>query len=179
MTEPALAHTGPGPGFGFSSGFQHPLGGIDHLLAMFAVGLLAVQLGGRSIWLVPGAFVAAMTLGALIGFTGVQIPLSEFAIVASMVAIALPVALAIGMPPLVAMIYVGFFALFHGHVHGVEIPAATDPAAYLLGFTVATAAVHGCGVAFGLFASRPWGSVLLTRLTAAGIAAVGLVLIVS
>ena len=146
---PALAHTGAGTAFSVQSGFLHPLGGLDHLLAMFAVGLLAAQLGGRAIWLVPGAFVVVMMAGALAGFAGIEIRGVEFGITISIVAIALPVAFALGMPAAFAMAYVGFFALFHGYAHGAELPVDADGAPYIAGFVLATALVHAAGIAFG------------------------------
>jgi urease accessory protein len=152
--DPAFAHTGVGTVFSFSSGFQHPLGGLDHLLAMFAVGLLAAQLGRRALWLVPGAFVGMMIGGALIGLAGFEIPGVELGIAVSIVAIALPVAFALGMPAGLAMIYVGFFALFHGYAHGAELPVDADAAPYVAGFAFATAIIHAAGIAAGLGIDR-------------------------
>lgn len=151
---PAFAHTGAGTAFSFQSGFLHPLGGLDHLLAMFAVGLLAAQLGNRAIWLVPGAFVVMMIAGALIGFTGIEIPGAELGIVVSIIAIALPVALALGMPAALAMAYVGFFALFHGYAHGAELPAGAGAVPYIAGFAAATALIHAAGIAAGVSCGR-------------------------
>lgn len=151
---PAGAHTGLGTAFSFQSGFLHPLGGLDHLLAMFAVGLLAAQLGGRVIWLVPGAFVVMMMAGALTGLAGIEIPGVEFGIVISIVVIALPVAFALGMPAALAMAYVGFFAVFHGYAHGAELPAEAGAAPYIAGFALATALIHGAGVGVGLACGR-------------------------
>ena len=154
MTAPASAHTGAAVVFSFSSGFFHPLGGFDHLLAMFAVGLLAVQLGGRAIGLVPGAFLAMTVVGALIGLTGFELSGVEFGITVSTVAIALPVALALGMPAALAMACVGFFALFHGFAHGAELPVDAYAAPYVAGFVLATAIIHGAGVATGMAIGR-------------------------
>lgn len=151
---PAHAHTGVGTAFSFSSGFLHPVSGLDHLLAMFAVGLLAVQAGGRAVWLVPGAFVVTMIAGALLGLSGAEIPGVELGIVLSVIAIALPVALAFGMPVPAAIAYVGFFALFHGFAHGAELPAAADAAPYVAGFALATALIHAAGIAVGLGCAR-------------------------
>jgi urease accessory protein len=136
--------------FGFSSGFQHPLGGLDHLLAMFAVGLLAAQLGGLALWLVPSAFVAMTIAGALISLIGLEVPGIELAIVISIAAIALPVAFAVGMPSWLAMLFVGFFALFHGYAHGAELPAGAGAAPYVAGFALATAIIHAAGASAGL-----------------------------
>jgi urease accessory protein len=151
---PAHAHTGLHAAFSITSGLSHPLGGLDHLLAMFAVGLLAAQLGGRAIALVPGAFVAMMLAGALAGLGGMEIPGIELGIAVSVTAIALPVASALGMPALLAMALVGFFALFHGFAHGAELPDGGAAAPYMLGFAVSTALIHGAGIAFGLALER-------------------------
>jgi urease accessory protein len=151
---PAYAHTGVGSVFSFSSGFEHPLGGLDHLLAMFAVGLLAAQLGGRAIWQVPGAFVAMMIAGALAGLWGFDLPGIELGIVVSVVAISLPVAFALGLPAPLATTYVGFFALFHGFAHGTELPLGAEAAPYVVGFALATAIIHAGGIAAGLGIGR-------------------------
>lgn len=150
LAGPAYAHTGTHAGFSFTSGFLHPLGGLDHILAMFAVGLFAAQLGGRAIWLVPSAFVTMMIAGALVGFSGVEVPGVEYGILISIVAIALPVAFAFGMPAPVAMAYVGFFALFHGYAHGAELPTEAEALPYIAGFAIATAIIHAAGVGAGL-----------------------------
>jgi urease accessory protein len=151
---PASAHSGAGTVFSFQSGFLHPLGGPDHLLAMFAVGLLAAQLGGRALWLVPGAFVTMMIAGALAGVSGVEIPGIEFAIAVSIAAIALPVAFALGMPAALAMAYVGFFAIFHGYAHGAELPFAAEATPFIAGFALATALIHASGLGAGLLCGQ-------------------------
>jgi urease accessory protein len=177
---PASAHTGAGTVFSFHSGLLHPLGGLDHLLAMFAVGLLAAQLGGRAIWLVPGAFVTMMVAGAFVGFAGIEIPGVELGIVLSIVAIALPVALALGMPAGLAMAYVGFFALFHGYAHGTELPAEAGAMPYIAGFVIATALIHAAGIAAGIALGR--GRALhgySLRLAGAAVAIAGMVVAVA
>jgi urease accessory protein len=171
-----LAHTGVGMVFGFADGFGHPLGGLDHLLAMFAVGLLAAQLGGRALWLVPGAFVIMMIAGSLAGIAGVPLPGVEAAIALSIVAIALPVAFAFGMPVALAIALVGAFAIFHGHAHGAEIPQDARVASYVCGFAIATALIHGAGVLSGLGFARLARSDLLLRASGASIATAGIVL---
>ena len=176
--EPSSAHTGAGTAFSFQSGFLHPLGGLDHLLAMFAVGLLAAQLGGRALWRVPGAFSAMMVSGALAGLAGIEIPGVELGIVISIVAIALPVAFALGMPAVMAMAYVGFFAIFHGYAHGAELPAGADAAPFIAGFTLATILIHGAGVGVGLacgrLAARPGGYALRIAGGVVAIAGIGI-----
>jgi urease accessory protein len=171
---PAYAHTGADTVFSLSSGFLHPLGGLDHLLAMFAVGLLAAQLGGRALWLVPGAFVALMILGAGLGHTQTALPGVEYAISFSLVAIAVPVAFALSMPAGVAMTLVGIFAIFHGHAHGSELPSDGELLAYIAGFATATALIHACGIGFAL-ATRG----LPARIAAAAVGAIGVVFLVA
>ena len=169
----ASAHTGVGHVFSFSSGFLHPLGGLDHLLAMFAVGLLAAQLGGRAVWLVPGSFVSVMVLAALAGLAGLPLPGTEYGILLSVIVIALPVALALGMPTGLAMALVGVFAVFHGHAHGAEIPADARTASYVAGFALATALIHAAGVFFGLLLGRVAAGTPVLRLAGAAIVLAG------
>jgi urease accessory protein len=154
MPETALAHTGNGLVHGFGAGFAHPIGGVDHLLAMFAVGLLAAQLGGRALWRVPASFVLTMIGGSIAGFSGFELPGTEFAIGISVVAIAMPVALALGMPVPFAMALVALFAFFHGYAHGAELPAGAGALPYIAGFALATAIIHGVGIGVGLLAGR-------------------------
>jgi urease accessory protein len=173
----ALAHTGAAVAFGFADGFWHPLGGLDHLLAMFAVGLLAARLGGRALWLVPGAFVVMMVVGALAGVAGLWLPGVEYAIGLSVIAIALPVAFALGMPVALAMALVGVFAIFHGHAHGAEIPQDAAVTSYVLGFAVSTALIHGAGVFSGRGFARLAKRELLLCASGASIAVVGVALV--
>lgn len=155
MPRSAFAHADHEAAFGFSSGFLHPFGGLDHVLAMVAVGLLAAQLGGRALWLVPGTFVTVMVLAAAAGVAGLPLPGTEYGILLSIVAISLPVALALGMPVTLAMALVGVFAIFHGHAHGAELPAGTERAApYVAGFALATALIHAAGLSLGLALGR-------------------------
>jgi urease accessory protein len=172
----ARAHTGHDVAFGFASGFLHPLGGLDHLLAMAAVGLLAAQIGGRALWLVPGTFVSIMLLGALVGLAGVALPATEHAILFSIFAISLPVALALRLPTTFAMPLVALFAVFHGHAHAIEMPVAAFATSYMAGFALATALIHAGGLALGLLllARQPMRPVL--RLAGGAIALAGCVL---
>jgi urease accessory protein len=119
---PAFAHTGVGDTAGFVHGFIHPIGGLDHVLAMVAVGLFAALLGGRALWLVPFSFVSMMAVGGALGMGGVALPFAEFGIGLSVVAFGVAVAFRLHMPIAVAMALVGFFAVFHGHAHGAEMP---------------------------------------------------------
>src|SRR5262245_22655719 len=118
----ASAHVGFGDTNGFVQGFMHPISGIDHLLAMVAVGLFAARLGGNAKWVVPLTFVLVMTLTGVLGMTGVSIPFVEIGIALSVIVLGLAVASQSGLPLTVAVALVGFFAIFHGHAHGAEMP---------------------------------------------------------
>lgn len=173
LADPAFAHPDAGAAFSFSAGFGHPLGGLDHLLAMFVVGLLAAQLGGAATWWVPAAFVTTMVGGALLGFVGISAPGVELAIAASIVAIALPVVLVLDLPPIFAMAFVGWFAVFHGQAHAAELPAGAESVPYLAGFALATAAVLMTGVGAGLLCERT-GALRTLRVTGGAVALAGL-----
>jgi urease accessory protein len=147
-TTPAFAHLNPAEHGSFGAGFSHPISGADHVLAMVAVGLWAVLLGARAMWMVPAAFVGTMIVGFLLAITGVPLPFAEPAILASVVAIGLFAAVALKVPTPWAMVLVGFFALFHGYAHGGEMGAATA-GSYLLGFALATTLLHVAGLAVG------------------------------
>lgn len=146
----ALAHAGHLEAASFSAGFLHPLGGLDHLLAMVAVGLFAAMLGGAAIWLVPGAFLAMMAAGAALGIAGFGLPMVELGIALSLVLLGMAIALRLNLATLAAMAIVGFFALFHGLAHGAEMPAAGTPLIFGAGFLLATALLHGAGLLLGL-----------------------------
>jgi urease accessory protein len=150
----ALAHSGVGHVHGFAQGFLHPLGGVDHVLAMVTVGVFAWQLSGRALWLVPATFVLAMAAGGALGIAGVELPLVEFGIAASVVVLGAIVALKVRTPLAVAMGVVGAFAVFHGHAHGTEMPPDALGAAYAAGFLLATALLHAGGIALGFGIGR-------------------------
>lgn len=170
----AEAHTFGADGAGLAQGFAHPLGGLDHLLAMIAVGLWATQLGGRALWAVPTAFVSMMAAGAVVGWGGIPVPGVEPAIALSLLVLGLVVTTATRLPVALGMALVGVFALFHGHAHGSELPAAASALAYGGGFIAATALLHGVGLALGLAARTRF--TLALRLGGAGVAAAGIVL---
>jgi urease accessory protein len=175
---PALgqAHPGiPGHAHGFSGGLVHPLSGLDHILAMIAVGLWAAQRGGRAIWAIPLAFVSVMALGGLLGMTGGLFPFAEVGIVASVLILGLLIAARIRLPLSESVLIVGLFALFHGYAHGMEMPAMVTGLDFGIGFLLATAALHLCGVSLGLVAKQQ-GSMQMVRYLGVGIAVSGLYL---
>ncbi|MFG1230125.1 HupE/UreJ family protein [Xanthobacter wiegelii] len=150
----AFAHTGAGAVHGFSHGFAHPLGGLDHLLAMVTVGIFAWQLGGRAVWAVPATFVGLMAVGGALGVSGIDVPFVELGIALSVTVLGGVVAFGLKAPLAAAMAMVGFFAIFHGHAHGAEMPANASGLAYGLGFMVATAGLHLAGIGLGMAIGR-------------------------
>jgi urease accessory protein len=150
----ALAHPGHADQSGFVHGFLHPIAGLDHILAMVTVGILAYQIGGRALWLVPSAFLAVMAAGGLLGAAGMSFYFVEPGIAASVVVLGIIVALALKPPVAVAMAVVALFAVFHGYAHGVEAPLDGSTAAYGAGFLLATALLHAAGVAPGMLVGR-------------------------
>ena len=164
----AFAHTGHGDTAGLLHGFMHPIGGLDHVLAMVAVGIFAVVLGGRALWLVPASFVAMMVVGFALGVNGVALPWVEIGIAVSSIVIGFAAALGRPMPTAAAMALVGIFAVFHGHAHGVEMPAGSLGLEYALGFVLATAALHLAGIGAAIGVSRLVGTYGKTVAQAAG-----------
>jgi urease accessory protein len=145
----ALAHTGVGDASGFTHGFMHPLGGLDHQLAMILVGIFAYQLGGRALWLVPLSFVAVMAIGGALGIAGIPVPFIEAGIALSIIVLGAIVAFGIKPPVALAMGIVALFAIFHGHAHGSEMPMDASGVEYGLGFMLATGLLHLAGIGIG------------------------------
>jgi len=177
VATPALAHPGHETGGfmtgGLAHGFLHPLGGLDHVLAMVAVGLIAARIGGRAILLVPAAFLGMMALGGAAGAMGWVLPHVETAIALSVLVLGLVLALGVVPPVAGAMALVGAFAVFHGFAHGAEMPGAASGLAYGLGFLAATALLHAAGLGLGLAARRVQTRPAL-RVAGAALAAAGL-----
>jgi urease accessory protein len=142
----AHAHVIPGDVRGFGNGFAHPLHGLDHILAMVAVGFWAAQLGGRARWLVPASFVGVMALGGALAVSGLRVPFTEEGILLSVLVLGILVAMAARFPLAVSMAIVGLFAFFHGHSHGAEMPANAVGCAYGAGFVLATVGLQACGI---------------------------------
>ena len=166
----AFAHVGAGTTASFAAGFAHPFSGLDHVAVMVAVGLWAAIKGGRAIWLWPMAFVSVMLVGGAVATTGIQLPLVEPTILASVVALGLLVAMAVDLPLPVGAAIIGAFALFHGLDHGREITETISGAQYMAGFAAATASLHLIGVALAIVFARMEAPGLIR---AAGAACVG------
>lgn len=150
----AYAHTGVDHAGGLAHGFMHPIAGLDHVLAMVAVGMFASILGGRALWLVPTSFVMMMGVGGILGMEGVNIPFVEIGIAASVIVLGLAVALRWNPSTAAAMGIVSLFAIFHGHAHGAEIPVDATGLQYSAGFMAATAVLHIVGIGLGLAIGR-------------------------
>lgn len=174
----AYAHTGIGETAGIVHGFSHPISGLDHILAMIMVGILAFQLGGRAVWAVPTTFVLVMALGGALGIAGINVPLVEIGIALSVIVLGTIVALNIRASTAVAMGIVGLFAIFHGHAHGAEMPENAGGAAYAAGFMIATALLHMAGLGLGFliarFGERQGAFVIRTAGSLAAVAGVGI-----
>ncbi len=171
MATAALAHADGAAG-GFASGFSHPIGGWDHVVAMVAVGLWGAFLGAPALWLLPVVFPLVMAFGGALGVLGVPLPMVETGIALSGVVLGLLIAFAVRAPLWAAAAIVGVFAVFHGHAHGTELPDAANPLAYGVGFVVATGLLHLGGIGLGVLAGSVTGRVAL-RTIGAGIAAAG------
>ena len=160
-------------GVGFVVGLLHPILGFDHFLAMVSVGIVSYQIGGKAIWYVPGTFVGMMVVGGILGFYDIAVPLVESGIALSVIVLGLSIAASGSLPVGLALAFVSFFAIFHGHAHGQEMPDLANPYLYALGFVLGTAAIHLLGVAIGAIAGKfPDGPSFL-RYVGAGIAGIG------
>jgi urease accessory protein len=155
----ANAHTETGAVGGLISGFLHPLIGLDHVVAMVAVGLWGVFLGAPAVWLLPVIFPVIMALGGALGVLSVPLPGVETGVALSGVSLGLMVALAATPPLRIAGAIVGLFAIFHGHAHGKKLPEAANALTYAAGFVIATGLLYQSGIALGLLARWPWGKV--------------------
>ncbi|MBI3897189.1 MAG: HupE/UreJ family protein [Gammaproteobacteria bacterium] len=160
----------------FDAGFGHPFVGLDHMLAMVAVGLWAAQLRGRAMWIVPAAFVGVMMLGGVLALAGVSIPFVEQGILASVVVFGILIAAATRLPIAVSAALVGVFAVLHGHAHVTEMPLAMDAMEYGVGFALATTLLHVSGMSFGLVLNKWRVQEQLFRAVGVAIAATGLYL---
>jgi urease accessory protein len=163
--EPLVAHEQQGQARGFLTGLVHPLAGLDHVLAMIAVGLWGAQLGAPAIWRLPVTFPMVMAGGGLLALIRIPLPGVEIGIALSALILGLMVAREAKPSLGIAAVIVGVFAVFHGHAHGAELPAGQSGLAYSIGFVVATGCLHATGIAIGLVHKWPLGR---TALRAAG-----------
>jgi urease accessory protein len=161
----AGAHPETNPAGGFIAGIEHPITGLDHIVAMVAVGLWGAYLGAPAIWLLPVIFPLVMAVGGAVGvLVGVPCSQVEALIALSGIVLGLMVATAARPPLWVAGVLVGFFAVFHGYSHGVELPHTANPLTYAAGFVISTGCLHLTGISLGLLTRWPWGRVLVRAL---------------
>jgi urease accessory protein len=178
LSASAFAHTTTGAAQGFVTGFLHPLSGLDHVLAMIAVGIWGAQLKRPAIWVLPVAFPLVMSIGGVLGVRGVPLPGIEIGVAASALVLGIMIAFEVRPPLWVAGGIVSAFAIFHGHAHGNELPKAASPLTYALGFVIATGLLHVCGILIGLVELWPAGAKFL-RAAGSLIAATGVILLAS
>ncbi len=150
----ANAHTGVGDPTGFWHGFAHPISGLDHILAMVAVGLWAAQIGGKALWMMPAAFIIAMASSSVLGHFGLPLPGIEQGILASDFILGLLLLFATRLPLAFSAGIVAILAIFHGYAHGAEMPETASGLTYGIGFIISTAALHLAGIGMGLGIDR-------------------------
>jgi len=157
----AAAHTGTGLAGGLVPGFEHPLTGFDHVLAMVAVGLWGAFLGPPLLQVLPIVFPGMMVGGAVLAMLGVPMPPVEIGIAISVLVLGACSAMRFESPVWLATVIVACFGIFHGYAHGKELPSAADPVGYSTGFVLATGLLHVTGIGLGLFSNRPGGAALI------------------
>lgn len=164
ISSTAFAHEGSGMASGFVSGLTHPLFGLDHVVAMVAVGLWGAFLGRPALYLLPIIFPVVMAFGGALGVLGFPLPGVEIGIAGSAIVLGLLVALAARPPIWIASCLVGAFAIFHGYAHGAELPHAANAITYSIGFVLSTGMLHLVGIAFGMLVKMPSGRVAVRGL---------------
>jgi urease accessory protein len=169
----ADAHIVAGEAAGFLSGLAHPVSGLDHVIAMVAVGLWGASLGLPALWLLPVAFPVVMAFGGFLGLIGVPLPATELGIALSGVVLGAAVLTGARPPLWAALAVVAVFALFRGHAHGTELPPGQDGLLYSLGFVIATGSLHALGIGIGVLHRWNWGR-RLVRLAGGGVLGGGL-----
>ncbi|MFC1600081.1 HupE/UreJ family protein [Patescibacteria group bacterium] len=173
----ALAHNIGGSGA--LSGLTHPLFGLDHLLAMVAVGVISTVLGGKAVFKVPATFIGFMLIGGIIGMMGISLFGVEIAIALSVLLLGSAIALNKKIPNIWAMMFVAIFAIFHGHAHGAEMPLISNAALYAIGFISSTTILHITGVLIGHFAQKTQFTKGLLRFAGAGVGFMGFLFLFS
>jgi len=170
----ALAHTRGGEALGFASGLRHPISGLDHVVAMIAVGLWGAQLGEPAVWLLTVTFPMVMAFGGMLGLVGIALPGIEVGIAASAIVLGFAVFREARPSLWVAAVVVGVFAIFHGNAHGTELPPGANAILYSIGFVIATGLLHATGIGLGVAHRWPAGRAAL-RAVGAGVALAGVV----
>lgn len=147
----AFAHVGRGDiSGGFLAGLEHPVFGLDHVVAMVAVGIWGAQLRAPAIWVLPVTFPLVMSFGGILGGFSVPIPGIEVGIALSAIVLGAMVAFAARPPLWIAGVIVGVFAIFHGYAHGAELPESANAISFAMGFVIATGSLHALGILIGV-----------------------------
>jgi urease accessory protein len=162
---------------GFGAGLLHPLFGVDHLLAMLTVGVLAARTGHRGVWILPLAFLGSMTVGGAVGMSGRALIGVESGIALSVILLGVAVAIGRNQPLAFLFAACGLFGFYHGHAHGAEMPAMSQPMLYALGFVAATAALHLAGIGIGHFFAKTTTRQTALRLSGVAVALTGVALL--
>ncbi len=174
---PSLLGAHPAGGTGLLSGAVHPLTGMDHFIAMVAVGILSVQKGGSL--KAPLVFIGFMVIGSLLAFMNFRIPGVEMGIAMSLLVLGAAIASSMrAIPAVLSLGIIAVFAMFHGHAHGEEIPAMSNPAVYAMGFVLSTAALHMTGILIGTLALRHNTAYRVLRLAGVAMSFTGAVLLI-
>ena len=166
------AHIVKGEAISFWSGILHPISGLDHILAMVAVGMWGAQLGRPAIWVLPVTFPLVMAVGGFLGLIGLSLPGAEIGIAMSGVILGAAVLTVFRAPLWIVAVVVGVFGLFHGQAHGAEMPSGRNPMLYSMGFVLATGLLHASGIVVGLMRRWRWGQYVI-RAAGAGVLAGG------
>ena len=169
---PAMAHVQEGQAQGLVNGLLHPISGLDHVVAMVAVGLWGAQLGAPALWLLPVTFPIVMAFGGFLGLVGIAVPGVEIGIALSALLLGTAVALEAKPNLVLAALLVGLFAIFHGHAHGTELPPGQSGLMYSIGFVIATGCLHVVGILIGAAHRWPLGAIAL-RLSGSAVALAG------
>lgn len=157
----AYGHVEQGQAAGMFTGLAHPWSGLDHILAMIAVGIWGAQLGVPALWVLPITFPMMMSLGAFMGLVGMPLPGIEIGIALSAIVLGIMVMAEIRLNLVITMVIVGVFALFHGHAHGTELPSGQNGLLYSIGFVTATGILHGIGILIGTLHRYRFGGYFL------------------
>ena len=168
LAQSALAHDGQTGGF--LTGLSHPVSGLDHIAAMIAVGLWGSQLRKPAVWLLPVVFPMVMAFGAFLALIGLGLPGVEIGIALSAVVLGAMVMMEIKPPLAVSVVFVSFFAVFHGQAHGTELPANQNSLVYSVGFVVSTGLLHALGITVGTIHHWRGGPVVVRALGGAIVA---------
>ena len=168
----AAAHPGHVEGAGILAGLLHPLTGWDHLLAALAVGLVASRERSRQAWLLPLLFVSVMLAGVGLAAAGVTLWQPEWMIIASLLVLGAMLFFDYRPAQFAAAGLIGLFAVFHGYLHGSEMPLTAHPFGYVAGLLAATFTVHVSGILLGRFSHTAWVKIYGLVIGSAGVLAV-------